>query len=347
MGYAWSGRVRACVRLAVLVLLAAGTHALGAEIKVATIAPEGSHWMREMRAGGERVKQRTAGRVELKFYPGGVMGNDAQVLRKIRIGQLHGGAFTAGGLAERYPALNLYGIPLLFRSLDEVDYVRARLDSKLAAGLEEAGFVSLGFSEGGFANLMAGVPIRSVEDLRRKKVWVPEGDQISFVAMEALGLSPVVLPATDVLTGLQTGLLDVVAASPVAALVLQWHTKVKYRTELPVSYSMGIFAIDARVFRALGADDQRVLREVMGEIMLGIDRAAREDNRRAAEVMTRAGVQLVEPTNTDIEALRRTIEELYPALRRRADVDRAVFDELLAALAEYRARHRGTATHSD
>jgi TRAP-type C4-dicarboxylate transport system substrate-binding protein len=290
-----------------------------------------------MRAGGQRIKEMTAGRVEMKFYPGGVMGNDAQVLRKIRIGQLHGGAFTAGGLAERYPALNLYGIPLLFRSLDEVDYVRARIDPKLAAGLEKAGFISLGFSEGGFANLMANEPIHGVDDMRRKKVWVPDGDQISFLAMEALGLSPVVLPATDVLTGLQTGLLDVVAASPVAALVLQWHTKVKYRTELPVSYSMGLFAVDARAFRALSTDDQRVVREVIGQVMSRLDSTSREDNRQAADVMTDAGVAPVTINMSDIDGWRRTIESIYPDLRGRPDLDTALLEELLGLLAEYRA----------
>jgi TRAP-type C4-dicarboxylate transport system substrate-binding protein len=314
-----------------------------AELKVASIAPDGSQWMRSMRAGGEQVEERTAGRVVFKFYPGGVMGNDSQVLRKIRIGQLQGGAFTAGGLAERYPALNLYGVPLLFNSLDEVDFVRARLDPKLAAGLEAVGFVSLGFSEGGFANLMANEPIRNVDDLRRKKIWVPEGDAISFLAMEALGLSPVVLPATDVLTALQTGLLDVVANSPVGALVLQWHTKIKYRTELPVSYAMGVFALDARAFGALSSADQQVVREVMGGVMRDIDRASREDNRRAAEVMTSTGVEPVAVTDTDIEGLRTTIEAIYPTLRGRADVDVMMFDELLDVLAEYRAQQRSPA----
>jgi TRAP-type C4-dicarboxylate transport system substrate-binding protein len=309
-----------------------------AELKVASIAPDGSQWMRSMRAGGEQVKERTAGRVVFKFYPGGVMGNDSQVLRKIRIGQLQGGAFTAGGLAERYPALNLYGVPLLFNSLDEVDFVRARLDPRLAAGLEAAGFVSLGFSEGGFANLMANEPVRNVEDLRRKKIWVPEGDAISFLAMEALGLSPVVLPATDVLTALQTGLLDVVANSPVGALVLQWHTKVKYRTDLPVSYAMGVFALDARVFGSLSGEDQQIVREVIGGVMRDIDRASREDNRRAAEVMTSTGVAPIAVTNTDIESLRSTIEAIYPTLRGRTDVDVMMFDELLEVLAEYRAQ---------
>ena len=186
------------------------------------------------------------------------MGNDAQVLRKIRIGQLQGGAFTAGGLGERYGALNLYGIPLLFRSLDEIDAVRAALDPELAAGLEQAGFVTFGFIEGGFANLLSNEPISSVEDMRRKKVWVPEGDPISFMAMEALGLSPAVLPVTDVLTGLQTGLIDIAFASPVAALVLQWHTKVKYITELPDLVFDGRSSRSRRApTRRLSAEDQQ------------------------------------------------------------------------------------------
>jgi TRAP-type C4-dicarboxylate transport system substrate-binding protein len=156
--------------LALTTLVASPADAL--EIKIASVAPDGSYWMRQMRAGGERIRELTDGRVEFKFYPGGIMGTDAQVLRKIRVGQLHGGAFTTGGLSAEYKALNVYGIPLMFRSLDEVDYVRERLDPQLAEGLEEAGWISLGFSEGGFATLMANAPVRHVNDLRRQKVWV-------------------------------------------------------------------------------------------------------------------------------------------------------------------------------
>ncbi len=327
----------ACGLLSLLLGIAApAAHAL--ELKVASVAPDGSSWLEEMRAGTERIEELTDGRVEFKFYPGGVMGSDSQVLRKIRVGQLHGGAFTAGGLGRRYPALNLYGVPLLFHSLDEVDYVREQLDPKLQAGLEQAGFVSFGFIEGGFANLMStSQPVSSVDDLRRKKVWVPEGDQISYVSMDALGLSPVFLPVTDVLTGLQTGLLDVVAASPTAALVLQWHTRVKYRTELPVAYSMGVFALDARVFNRLSDGDQQIVREVMTEIVDELDRAARADNERAREVLTEAGVQPIDVEAADVEDLRRTIESVYPELRRRPEVDGEMFGEVLDVLAEYRS----------
>ena len=331
---------RSLARLLLGVLLAgAVATANAADIKIATVAPDNSRWMQQMRAGAEEVKTRTAGRVTLKFYPGGVMGNDAQVLRKIRIGQLQGGAFTAGGLGERYPGLNLYGIPLLFRSLDEVDAVRAQLDPELAAGLEQAGFVSFGFIEGGFANLLSNEPISTVEDMRRKKVWVPEGDNISFLAMQTMGLSPSVLPVTDVLTGLQTGLIDITFASPVAALVLQWHTKVKYITDLPVSYSMGVLAIEKGAYSALSGDDQRVLREVMGRYVRELDHEAREDNRKATEVLAKSGLTTVTVKDADLEGWRKTIESIHPQLRARPDIDAAMFDRLLAVLAEYRRTH--------
>ncbi len=307
------------------------------EIKVASLAPDGSGWMREMRAGAEEIRDLTDGRATIKFYPGGVMGNDSQVLRKIRIGQLHGGAFTGGGIAERYAGFNLYGIPLLFQSLDEVDYVRARLDAKLQAGLADAGFVSFGFIEGGFARLMSNEPISRVEDMRRRKIWIPEGDPIGFRVLEAMGLSPVVLPPTDVLTGLQTGLLDVVAASPIVALVLQWHTKVDYVTDLPVSYGLGIFAIDSRVFDRLSSADQEVVQTVMGAVMRSLDEKTRQDNRQARPVLEQAGLKFVPVSPEHIPEWRRTIEDLYPELRQRRDIDTSLLDELLALLEEYRA----------
>jgi TRAP-type C4-dicarboxylate transport system substrate-binding protein len=329
------------LRLLLGALLAfAATAANAVDIKIATVAPDGSRWMQQMRAGAEEISAKTGGRVALKFYPGGVMGNDAQVLRKIRVGQLQGGAFTAGGLGERYGALNLYGIPLLFNSLDEIDAVRKAFDPELTAGLDRAGFVTFGFIEGGFANLLSNEPIRTVEDMRRKKVWVPEGDAISFLAMEAMGLSPSVLPVTDVLTGLQTGLIDITFASPVAALVLQWHTKVKYITDLPVSYSMGVFAIEKGVYSSLSADDQRVVREVMGRYVQQLDREAREDNRKAADVLSQSGLQTVTVNAADVEGWRKTIESIHPQLRERPDIEAAMFDRMLGVLAEYRRTHQ-------
>jgi len=184
---------------------------------------------------------------------------------------------------------------------------------------------------------MANEPISRVTDMRRRKVWSPEGDPIGFRVLQAMNLSPVVLPPTDVLTGLQTGLLDVVAASPVVALVLQWHTKVKYVTDLPISYMLGIFAIDIRVFNRLSAADQEVVRTVMGTVMRTMDQQARQDDRDARAVLEQAGLEFVAVDPEDIQGWRRTIEGLYPELRRRSDIDTNLLDELLGLLEEFRA----------
>lgn len=338
----------AVLALAAALLLAAGPAAAAdrVELKIATIAPDGSHWMREMRAAAAEAKSVTDGRVQIKFYPGGVMGDDAQVLRKVRIGQLQGGAFTSGGLSARYNGLNVYGIPLLFRSLDEVDYVRARMDPVLEHGLEKAGFVSFGFVEGGFAELMGKEPIRSVADMRRRKVWVPEGDEVNFTAMQSLGLSPVVLPVTDVLTGLQTGLLDIVAASPSVALVLQWHTKIEYLTDLPVLYSMGVVALDERAWSRIDAADQNAVSSILTRTVRGLDQAARDDNRKAEQALQKAGVKVVQVADADVKELRSEIRSIYPQIEKRPEVNGPLFEQELGLLRAYRASHGASEARS-
>jgi TRAP-type C4-dicarboxylate transport system substrate-binding protein len=316
-------------------LLAASAHA--AVLKLATIAPEGSDWMNEHRAAAETIKARTDGRVTLKFYGGGVMGNDRKVLRKIRIGQLQGAAFTTSGLSERYPDIVLFGMPFVFRSQDEVDHVREKLDADLLQGLEEAGFVSFGFAGGGFANFMSRDPLRSQENLQGKKIWVPEGDVISFTALESMNLSPVVLPLSDVLTGLQTGLLDVIVTPPVGALLLQWYTKVQYINPLPVAYTLGLLAIDAKAFARIDAADQQVIREVMTDVYLRLDKTNRLDNIEAKEALLANGLKIVESTPDDIPYWRKIARETNEKIWKETAVRPELFEKLEQILSEYRA----------
>jgi len=217
-------------------LLVLGASAEAMTLKIATVMPDGSNWLVEMRQAGETIAERTAGRVKLKFYPGGVMGNDKTVLRKVRAGQLHGGAFTSGALAAVYPDMEIYSLPMLFRDYDEAEHVRARMDDTLKAGLRKKGFVALSIADGGFAYVLSDIPFRSVEDMRGAKTWLPEGDIMSGLTLDIAGVSPVPLPIVDVYTALQTGLVDTVAAPPMGAIAFQWHTKVNYMTDVPLMY---------------------------------------------------------------------------------------------------------------
>lgn len=315
--------------------------ALAGEFKIATVAPEGSQWMREIRSAAADIKARTEGRVVVKLYGGGVMGNEKQVLRKIRIGQLQGGAFTAGGIAEKYPDIVLYGLPMLFRSQAEVDYVRSRMDARLAQGLEKAGFVSFGIAGGGFARIFANRPVTATDDMRGQKIWIPEGDRVSTVAMEALRLSPVGLPVTDVLTGLQTGLIDIVAAPPVGAIALQWHTRAKFMTTVPLMYTMGLMAVDAAAFAKLAPADQAVFREAMGAVYARLDGQSAADDAAAQKALQSSGIKLVEAQPEAVAAWRDACAAAIRQLGAEGVYTAALYAELDRHLAEFRQRADG------
>ncbi|HNP34954.1 MAG TPA: TRAP transporter substrate-binding protein DctP [Woeseiaceae bacterium] len=325
----------------VLVALSVGFANLAAAqtLKLATITPEGSQWMQDMRAGAEMIDKRTDGRVKIKFYGGGVQGNDSKVLGKIRIGALQGGAFTPSAISSRFPDINLLGLPMVFDSYEEAAYVRSKLDEKLVKGLNDAGFVSFGFAAGGFAVIMSNTPVRTIDDLRGKRVWVPEGDPISYASMEALSLSPVTLPLTDVLTGLQTGLIDIVGISPIGALVLQWHTKVKYITELPLSYTIGFMAIDKKAFAKLSDADQAVVRDVMTEMYANFDKQNLIDNAAALESLLKQKIEVVNFEPGDEAKLRSTMLELNRKLAAEGSFSPALYEEMMGYVRDYRAAH--------
>ncbi len=307
-------------------------------LKLATLAPDGTTWMKEMRAGAKEVAARTRGRVKFKFYPGGVMGNDKTVLRKIRARQLHGGAFSGGGLRQVYPGVDLYSMPFLFRSLAEVDYVRARVDGAIRRELEARGMVVLGISEGGFGYLMSDAPLRTLDDVQRKKVWIPEGDPISQTALKAAGIPSVPLSIADVYTALQTGLVDTVVATPAAAIAFQWHTRIRYLTDLPLSYLVGIVVVDKSAFERLSADDQAVVREVMGGVLERLGRKNRQDNERAMAALRAQGVEIVRPEpGPQLDRWRRAGDETIQRLRAGGAYSKELFDAVLGYLEAYRA----------
>lgn len=325
-------------RLLLTVLMLAFSLSAGATtLKIATVTPEGSSWMKAMKASAQEIKERTEGRVQIKYYGGGVKGNDQKVLSLIRIGGLQGGAFTPSALSSIYPDLNLYGLPMLFDSIEEAAYVRERLDERVMAGLEEAGWVNFGFAAGGLSVLMSNTPIRTFDDLKGKKIWLPEGDEIGLQAMKSLSLSPVPLPLTDVLVGLQTGLIDIVGMSPIGALVLQWHTKVKYITKLPLVYTMGFMAVDKKAFDRIGEADQAIVREVMERTYRELDKENIIDNREAFQALVNAGLEVVDIDIDEYNKTREVLSETISTLGEKGLYTPELYDEMVGYIAEYRS----------
>jgi len=317
------------------------TVAIAAEqvFKIATLAPQGSAWLTRIEKGAAKITEETDGRVKFKFFGGGIQGTDKKVLRKMRSGQLHGGAFAAGSLASRTPAVLLYGLPFLFNNEQEVKAVRAELDGYVEQSLNDAGLVTFGFAGGGFAQIMSNNKVLSVEDLRGKKVWIPEGDTISYKGMENFGLAPVTLPITDVLTGLQTGLVEVVAASATGALVLQWHSKINHISTMPVSYLYGLLGIDKKFFNKLSPEDQQTVDRIFREVYIDMEKRGLEDNESATQALVGSGVTVVEPAPGALEELQSRSRELWKKVATDdGELPKSQLDQIYEILARTRGK---------
>lgn len=311
---------------------------VAATFKIATLSPEGSTWMKIMRAGADEVAAKTNKRVQIKFYPGGVMGDDMAVMRKIRIRQLQGGAVTIGAVSNYYSDSQVYSLPMLFRNLDEVSYVRSKLDSHILQGLEQNGFVSFGIAEGGFAYIMSLNPIKSVSDLRNSKAWVPSSDDLILEGIKAYDVQPIPLPLGDVLTGLQTGLIDTVAAPPIATLALQWHTQVRYLTDMPLLYSSALLIIDKKAFDKLSKQDQQITRDVMGRVFNKLDKQNRIDNKSAFGAIKSQGIEMVKPDPEQLKEWRGNAYEARLQLVKSGKISNEIMREVEQHLNDFRNR---------
>jgi len=281
--------------IAGLLLALASLPLSAATLKIASLAPDGSTWMTEMRAAGERVEQGTNGRVKVKFYPGGVMGNDSTVLRKIRLGQLQGAALTGSELSILYKDSQIYSVPFIFRNDAEVDAVRSTVDPMLREGFADKGFHVLGITGVGFAYLMSVPDVRNRDDLKKGKVWVPHNDLIAEVTFREGGVDPIPLPLSDAFTGLQTGLIDTVATTPTAAIALQWHTRLKHLVDLPLSYVVGYVILDQKAYLRLSESDRAVVDAEFEQGARNIDAANRSDNQKAFDALQEIGLTVFKP----------------------------------------------------
>ena len=304
-------------------------------LKFATLAPEGSSWITALRNVDTEIRALTEGQVRLKIYAGGVQGDEDVMLRKVRIGQLQGLGLGGTGLSHVQPDVLALEMPFLFQNYDEIDHVLTQTSAYYQQAFLDAGFVLLGWSDIGFVYLMSQHPVRSVEDMNGHKVWRLQGEPLTGVLFEKAGVTSVPLTIPDVLLGLQTHLVDVVYASASAAIVLQWFTRVKYYTDLPINYAIGAFLLQKQAYDDLTGDQQQQLLEVSARHIGAHNR--RTDNVEALQIMQDQGVIAVACPPAAIASFQQLVEDSKPDLIGHAFSNEAQ-EQVQRHLAQYRAR---------
>ena len=262
-------------------------------IKFSTLVPEGSSWMKSLRRFSGEIKKATDGNVVFKFYPGGVSGDEKDVIRKMRIGQLHGAGFTGVGLGAILPETRVLDLPFLFKSYQEVEHVYKAMNDYFVERFDKKGYVLLGWVPVGWIHFLSKKPIKTVADLHASKPWLWEGDPLVEQAYEGIGVLPIPLSITDVLLSLQTGMVDTVYSSTQGALVFQWFTKVKYITRLRMSYATGGVFISKKKFEELPLSYQEALKKIASKHFSNLAAVIQEDNLKAEKVLESNGIKWI------------------------------------------------------
>ena len=308
-------------------------------IKLATLAPEGSSYIATFNSIDKEVREKTDEQVRFKFYPGGVLGDEKDMLRKMYIGQIHGAALTSAGLSAIFDEMDVFQIPFLFQSHDEVDHVLKEMDAFFRKGFEKNDYVLLGWSEGGFVHLMSTRPVATLADLRKVKVWTWADSPMTKVIFDEANVSAIPLSVPDVLVGLQTGLVDVVYASPSLAIALQWFTKIKYVTDVNLIYLIGGVVMKKKLFNKMSPAHQNILMDAFRRQMARLKKTIRKENQEAVQVMVKHGVKIITPSPAQVSEFKTVSEK---AIQRLVDksFSKKVKDEVSAKLEAYRKKNQ-------
>lgn len=313
------------------------TQAKTVTLKVATLAPDGTGWMKMMRQAATDIQAETEGRVRIRYFPGGVQGSDKSVLRKMQIGQLQGGAVSTGALAHIDNTTQIYSLPFTFRTLDEVRAVREEFDPHIRNSLAQHGYTLLGLSEGGFAYLMSDTSLHDSSELQNQKVWVPEGDIISLTIFKKAGVNPISLPVSDVYTSLQTGLINTLAANPASVIAMQWHTKLKYAADYPPAFILGMLVVDSRAFNSIASADQTIVQRIMTKTFKAMDIQNEKDELAARQALINNGIKFVDLSVEDKQAWQKMAEETLSDLQKNNVYPVKLYQQLLQRLEAIRA----------
>jgi TRAP-type C4-dicarboxylate transport system substrate-binding protein len=271
-------------------------------IKVGVLAPEGTGWAKNIKNMASEVKDATKGNVEFKIYYGGSQGDEQDVLRKIRLGQLQGGIFTGKTLGEISGDVRVIEIPFMFnnnreKALKTLEAMEPFFDQKFA----EKKFKSLATFEIGQIYFVTQKKVQDLNAIKSLKIWSWDGDPIVTTMFESMNLNGVPLALPDVLSSLSTGVIDAAYAPPIGMIALQWNTKVKYMVDFPISYSIGAFVISSDAWAKVSPADQKATLAIAKKYEKEINSGNAKDNEEALAAMKAQKIEFVKFNESEIK----------------------------------------------
>jgi TRAP-type C4-dicarboxylate transport system substrate-binding protein len=276
-------------------------HAQKVILKLGTLAPEGTAWVKALRDISGELEQKTNKQVSLRLFPGGILGDEEDMLRKVKVGQIQGALLTGGGLGLIFKDIIILAIPFLFQNYSEVDAVLTQWNAYFQNGFQENGFKTLGWTEQGFIYVLSKKAIKNAADLRKGKVWIWEDTAMGRAVFKELGVNPIPLSIPDILMALQTGMIDTVYSSPLAAISMQWFTKISYLTDEPLAYSTGAVVLQKSAFEKIPAGQRGTVEEIFKRNLAPLKDAIRKENQKAIQVLTAKGIKRVTPSPQDVK----------------------------------------------
>ena len=310
-------------------------------IKLATLAPDGSEWYYMLVDLGQQWESATDGRVKLRIYPGGVIGDERDMIRKMRIGQIHGAAITAEGLSELNPDFYIFFVPLLFENYDEVDYVRSQLRGKLINGIRESGFELLMFNDVGWVYWFTTLSMTHPEPLKNHKIFNWGGDYKWADIWKKAGYQAVPLSSIDILPGLQTGLIDAVSTNPQFALVQQMFGICNNMLDLKWGLLTGGVILDSKIFNKMSNSDKESIIKITRDFEKKYQSTMRYNDGKAIEVMKELGLRVNSLTPEEESYWRSTVKNWYPDVQN-VFKNQDLFDEIIEIKEFYKKKQSGT-----
>jgi TRAP-type C4-dicarboxylate transport system substrate-binding protein len=281
-------------------LLVGGSRAPHAEadgkivIRYATIAPGGSSFGKILRAWGRSLNKETDGRVEFRYYSGGSQGDERDFIRKMRAGQMDAAGLTTIGLGIVVRPVLVLSAPGVIEDYEQLGRVREKMNARFAKMFEDAGFVLLAWSDAGKGRIMSTIPIVKPADLKAARPWAWKDDPIFSEFLKVVGANAVRLGVPEVYAALQTKMVDVVPSSPIAAVALQWFTKLKYMSKDSFGIILGASIVKKEKFDQLSPGDQEILMETARRAARALDKVVRRDDAKAYDVLLERGIELVD-----------------------------------------------------